>query len=240
SRVHRHAGCLCRPGRTRALPDRWPGNARIDPGGRRRHHRRPARHRHRSHARLAAKAHCLRRAGTLTCKTQTWPRRSTMRRIVHSLLIIIACLSLLAGCGDNAESTSAAAAENADPIVIGSTNFPEQLILANIYADVLEARGFTVEKRLNLGSREIVFPALEAGEIDVMPEYTGALLAYLTDEEGGEHEQQDVADAVQENLPAGLVMLDISPAEDKDALVVTAETAEKHDLNSISDLQGVV
>ncbi|HLQ86350.1 MAG TPA: ABC transporter substrate-binding protein, partial [Salinisphaeraceae bacterium] len=55
----------------------------------------------------------------------------------------------------------------------------------------------------------------------------------------GEHEQQDVADAVQENLPAGLVMLDISPAEDKDALVVTAETAEKHDLNSISDLQGV-
>ncbi|HLQ85452.1 MAG TPA: glycine betaine ABC transporter substrate-binding protein, partial [Salinisphaeraceae bacterium] len=153
-----------------------------------------------------------------------------MRRLVHSLLIVSACLGLLAACGDDPDNGSAAA-DNADPIVIGSTNFPEQLILANIYADVLEARGFEVEKRLNLGSREIVFPALESGEIDVMPEYTGALLAYLTDEEGGEHEQQDVADAVQENLPAGLVMLDISPAEDKDALVVTAETAEKHDLN---------
>src|SRR5699024_789505 len=160
---------------------------------------------------------------------------SVMRRLVHSLLIVSACLGLLAACGDDPDNGSAAA-DNADPIVIGSTNFPEQLILANIYADVLEARGFEVEKRLNLGSREIVFPALESGEIDVMPEYTGALLAYLTDEEGGEHEQQDVADAVQENLPAGLVMLDISPAEDKDALVVTAETAEKHDLNSISDL----
>src|SRR5699024_105418 len=119
----------------------------------------------------------------------------------------------------------------------GSTNFPEQLVLAHIYADVLEARDIAVETRLNLGSREIVFPALKAGEIDVLPEYTGALLAYLTSGEATASKPQAMAAALQQALPDGIVRLQPAQAQDKDALVVTQATADKYNLRTVSDLK---
>ena len=127
----------------------------------------------------------------------------------------------------------------AERVVVGSTNFPEQLILANIYADVLEARGVDVRTRLNLGSREIVFPALREGEIDILPEYTGALLAHLTEGQSKAHSEKEVIKELKKALPSGIVMLKPAEAQDKDALVVTRETAEKHDLQTVSDLKGV-
>lgn len=167
-----------------------------------------------------------------------------MRRILQGLIIAAACLVLLAACGDGSETASAP--ENAgsdtkyqEPVIIGSTNFPEQLILAHIYAKVLKARGVPVEMRLNLGSREIVFPALKAGEIDILPEYTGALLAYLKPTEVKVEKSKAVAEALRKALPKDIVMLEIAEAQDKDALVVTQETAEKYNLQTISDLQGV-
>src|SRR5699024_9858680 len=135
----------------------------------------------------------------------------------------------------------AASASNADtePVVIGSTNFPEQLILANIYAKTLESRGVAVETRLNLGSREIVFPALRAGEVDIMPEYSGALLAYLSNGETDAQTAEEVISGLQQALPDELIMLEPGQAQDKDALVVTQATADEHGLETISDLQGV-
>lgn len=131
-------------------------------------------------------------------------------------------------------AVSGAAAER---VVVGSTNFAEQLILANIYAYVLEDRGVEVRKRLNLGSREIVYPALLAGEVDILPEYTGALLAHVS--EGGEipaREEDEVIRLLREALPDELVMLEPSSAQDKDTLVVRPETAEKYGLETFSDL----
>jgi len=128
----------------------------------------------------------------------------------------------------------------AQRVVVGSTNFAEQLILANIYAEVLEDRGIEVEKRLNLGSREIVYPALTSGEIDLLPEYTGALLAHLS--EGGEipaRKPDEVAARLREALPDSLEMLEPADAQNKDTLVVRAETAEKHNLKTFSDLAAV-
>src|SRR5512144_613468 len=74
--------------------------------------------------------------------------------------------------------TSGAATPN-DTIVVGSANFVESQILAEIYAQALAAKGVTVEKRLNIGSREAYIPALQDGSIDLIPEYTGVLLQYF-------------------------------------------------------------
>lgn len=134
----------------------------------------------------------------------------------------------------------AAGTASAQRVVVGSTNFAEQLILANIYAEVLEDRGIEVEKRLNLGSREIVYPALTSGEIDLLPEYTGALLAHLS--EDGEipaRKPGEVARKLREALPDSLEMLEPADAQNKDTLVVRAETAEEHGLETFSDLAAV-
>ena len=151
-------------------------------------------------------------------------------------------LPALAGAAALAAGTLAGsgAAQADDTLIVGSTNFPEQLILANMYEDMLEARGVVeVETRLNLGSREIVFPALQSGEIEALPEYTGALLAHVTGGETQARKPDDVLAQLRQNLPEGIVALEPSPAQDKDALVVRPETAEKHNLTTVSDLADV-
>src|SRR5687768_2680419 len=80
-------------------------------------------------------------------------------------------------------TTTAAHGHDAGPVItVGSSNFSENVILAEIYAGALEAAGFTVERKLNLGSREIAQPALRSGEIDFLPEYVGTLLTFLKGE----------------------------------------------------------
>lgn len=149
------------------------------------------------------------------------------KKILQSLVLGLGMLAVIPGYA-------------AERVVVGSTNFAEQLILANIYAEVLADRGIEVEKRLNLGSRELVYPALLAGEIDILPEYTGALLAHLS--EGGEipaRGEQEVIRRLGEALPDELVMLEAASAQDKDTLVVRPETAEKYGLSTFSDLAPV-
>ncbi|WP_438766270.1 ABC transporter substrate-binding protein [Kushneria sp. TE3] len=155
-------------------------------------------------------------------------------------------LAALAGCsdGDNEADDNTTAQNdsgNQASVTIGSTNFPEQLILANIYADVLRGDGVNVNTRLNLGSREVVFPALTNGEIDLLPDYTGALMTYLDQDEAhvDARNSEDVMTALREVLPDGLEALDASPAEDRDALVVTRETADQYGLETFSDLAPV-
>lgn len=146
------------------------------------------------------------------------------------LQIVLAGIAMLAVAGT----------ATAQRVVVGSTNFAEQLILANVYAEVLEDRGIDVEKRLNLGSREIVYPALTSGEIDLLPEYTGALLAHVS--EDGElpaRKADEVSQMLREALPDSLEMLEPSDAQNKDTLVVREETADKHDLETFSDLAEV-
>ncbi len=120
-------------------------------------------------------------------------------------------------------------------ITVGSTNFGEQEILAQIYAAALEDAGYSVQLKTQLGSREIVNPALKSGEIDMMAEYTGALLNF----EGGTpstDSDQTFSDLQAAIGGSGLVALDYSPAQDKDGLVVTAATAAALGVTTISDL----
>ena len=152
----------------------------------------------------------------------------------------------LAGCGgDTGEdplATGGGGSENGDggSVVIGSANFPENALLAEIYSGALEAAGVETETKLNIGSREVYLKALEPGDesVDIFPEYTGVLRDYF-DQSKNASESEAVYEELVEVLPDYLTVLDPSTAEDKDAVVVTQETAEEFDLEAIGDLAPV-
>jgi osmoprotectant transport system substrate-binding protein len=163
-----------------------------------------------------------------------------MRRIRLGGAAVAACLALLlAACGGGDDALEGGTQPNEQSsVTVGSTNFSEQLILAEMYAAVLKKAGVNVDTRLNLGAREVVFPALEKGEIDLLPEYNGSALSFLNPDA-----TQTTADEVNTALAPlldgkGLVALEPSPAEDKDGFAVTKETADKYGLAKISDLKG--
>ncbi|MDP8978517.1 MAG: ABC transporter substrate-binding protein [Actinomycetota bacterium] len=162
-------------------------------------------------------------------------RRSTLGAVV----VLLAVLTGACAGGDALQGGGGGdGGGGGGPIIVGSANFPEQLVLANMYAQVLEDAGVKTRTRLNLGSREVVFPALKSGEINLLPEYTGALLDFVAGE-STVTEPDAVYEALQEELPDGLVALEPSEAQDKDGLAVLPETAEEHDLETYSDLEPV-
>jgi osmoprotectant transport system substrate-binding protein len=123
---------------------------------------------------------------------------------------------------------------------VGSTNFGEQEIVAELYAQVLESAGAKVERKFKLGNREVVAPALEKGDIDLYPEYVGSYLSFL---DKAATVPTDVAAAVAQLATAAatksIVLGAAAPAEDKNGFVVTAATASKYKLAKMSDLAGV-
>lgn len=155
---------------------------------------------------------------------------------------VLAALSVsalaLTACGGDSDPLSAGGGEsNSDPnsIVVGSANFTESEIIANIYAEVLRVNGFDVDTTLNIGSREAYIPAVRDGSIDVIPDYTGNLLQYL-DPEATATSSDDVNAALPDALGSELVIAEPAPAEDKDSIVVTRETADRWNLETIGDL----
>src|SRR5450432_563842 len=120
-------------------------------------------------------------------------------------------------------------------IKVGSANFPENVLLAEIYAEALKDQGATISTTLNIGSREKYVPALEDGSIDLLPEYNGSILQYL-DKTATATTPDDVFAALQKALPPSLIVLTQSAAQDSDAIVVTQTTATKYSLKSIADL----
>lgn len=139
----------------------------------------------------------------------------------------------------------AAACSNSDPlgpetrdlksIVVGSSDFPESEILAEIYAQALEANGFDVGRRMGIGSRETYVPALKDHSIDLVPEYIGNLLQYFEPDS-----KATMLDAVElelyQRLPGDLSILTPSPASDTDTVTVASGTASSWNLKTIADL----
>jgi osmoprotectant transport system substrate-binding protein len=164
-----------------------------------------------------------------------------MKKSRLTAAVAVAALSLtLAACGsdDPADSTGSGEKSASDTITVGSAAFPENEIIAEIYAQGLEAKGVKVEKKLNIGAREVYIPALESGEIDLLPEYSGNLLSFV-DPKATATAPEEIEDALEDALPAKLEVLDAAPAEDKDSLNVTPEFAEKNSLTSIADLKAI-
>jgi osmoprotectant transport system substrate-binding protein len=123
-------------------------------------------------------------------------------------------------------------------ITVGSTNFYEQEILGEIFAQTLEGHGMTVERKFQLGNREIVFPALESGDIDVLAEYAASVLEHVNGGAGeATTDAQETADKLRTALEAkGLTALDVAEATDQNGFVVSKATADKYGLVKLSDL----
>lgn len=164
-----------------------------------------------------------------------------MKRFLTGFATAAVAALALTACGGSGDPLAGGGGGNAqapapdDVIRIGSANFTENQLLAEIYAAALEAEGVTLERNLNIGSRETYIPGLEDGSIDLIPEYTGNLLQYV-DEQATATEAQEVYDQVVANVPEGLEVLEMSAAENKDAVVVTQETADRYQAQSIADL----
>jgi osmoprotectant transport system substrate-binding protein len=142
---------------------------------------------------------------------------------------------LVAGAAIAALTLSGCAQAEGDPIVIGSQAYYSNEIIAEVYAQVLEDAGYTVDRQFSLGQRDVYVPALLAGEVDLFPEYTGNLLQYF-DPSASQTAADEVYQALTAALPEGLTALAMSPASDQDSYNVTAEFAAANNLVSIADL----
>jgi len=122
-------------------------------------------------------------------------------------------------------------------VVVGSANFPESELLAEIYAQALQAKGIKVTPKLNIGSREVYYPQIEKGTISIFPEYNGALLSVAVDPKSTAKTTAEVDAALTAKLPSSLEILNPSSAVDADSVTVTQATAAKYHLKSIEDLK---
>jgi osmoprotectant transport system substrate-binding protein len=175
------------------------------------------------------------------------------------LLILILALSALfvVACGDEEEPAATATPATSDSggggkiernadnskvqLTIGSKNFTEQKVLGEIYAQGLEAAGYTINKDLNLGDQDIALAAVKSGEISAYPEYTGtALLAFFGKQ--ADELPKDPQAAYEEAKAGfeeqGLTAFPPTPFTSSNEVAVTAETAQELGLEKISDLEG--
>ncbi|GAB2448394.1 osmoprotectant transport system substrate-binding protein [Conyzicola lurida] len=155
-------------------------------------------------------------------------------------VVMVGASLALSGCAssDPLDTDTGSDTADSDTIVIGSQAYYSNEIIAEIYAQALENADFTVERQFNIGQRDAYLPELEAGSVNLFPEYTGNLLQYyVPDTEATASD--DVYAALADALPEGLTVLDQSPATDQDSYNVTSDFAEANDLTTIADLANV-
>ena len=168
-------------------------------------------------------------------------------------------LAAVAGCSSSSSSSSSApssaaaspststsASSGSNPlsgggasgsVVVGSANFPESELLAEVYAIALQDKGVKATTKLNIGDREVYYPQVVKGAITIFPEYNGALLSGEVDPTSTAKTTAAVDAALTAKLPSSLEILNPAPAQDSDALTVTAAPAAKYHLKSIADLK---
>lgn len=122
-------------------------------------------------------------------------------------------------------------------LTVGAVSFAENQIVAEMYAQVLEEAGFSVSRQIDLRSREIVYPAIESGEIDIAPEYVGTLTLFLEPDAEGGSDPEAIRSELEPLLAEdGIAILEISDANDTNAFAVTQETADEFGITTLSDL----
>ena len=124
-------------------------------------------------------------------------------------------------------------------VVVGSANFPESEVLAEVYALALQKAGVKATTKLNIGAREIYYPQVQKGAITIIPEYNGTLLTVEVDKTSTAKTTADVDAALAAKLPSTLTVLNPAPGQDSDSIAVTQAAAAKYKLKSIADLKSV-
>ena len=151
---------------------------------------------------------------------------------------LAACSSGGSGSGSSTSSSNPLAPTAAKgTVVVGSANFPENELLAEIYVLALQDKHVKVTSKFNIGAREVYYPQIEKGAISIIPEYNGALLTTSVNTSSTAATTAQVDSALQAKLPSSLEILTPSSAQDKDSVTVTQATAAKDHLKSIADLK---
>ena len=171
--------------------------------------------------------------------------------------LAVAGVAAVAACSSSSSSSSSApaasgssasASSGSNPlgggsssgsVVVGSANFPENEVLAEVYVLALQKAGVKATTKLNIGAREVYYPQIEKGAVTIIPEYNGTLLTVELDPTSTAKTTADVDAALTAKLPATLTVLNPAPAQDSDSITVTQATADKYNLKSIADLTPV-
>src|SRR2546428_4932988 len=172
-------------------------------------------------------------------------------RLHRALALGASMLVLLSACTTGGGSTSAPSTQASAPatssapppqIKIGSDGFYEAKLMAEIYAQALEAKGYTIDRTgIGIGARKVSAPALESGKIDLKPEYIGSGLAFYEPgkQTGDPKANQTELQSVLTGNGAGITVLDFTPAQDQNAFVVRKDTADQLKLTKMSDVTAV-
>ncbi|AVH55348.1 MULTISPECIES: ABC transporter substrate-binding protein [Streptomyces] len=171
--------------------------------------------------------------------------RSTKTSATYAVSLLVVATAALTGCGSSDDSGKndplQGDAAKGGTVVVGSNNFPESILLADIYGEALKSKDIKVSYKLNIGSRETTYGLIKNGTLTVLPEYNGALLAYL-DAKAAPKTVEETNKAITAKLDAKLALLEPSEAQDKDAVALNEATAKKYNLtdkSTIADLADV-
>jgi len=161
---------------------------------------------------------------------------------VRLAALAVAAVLLLAGCGGGGKPATGASGDDpaTAPLRIGTKNFPEQFLLGELYKQALEAKGFPVELKTNIGSSEVIHQALSDGALDMYPEYVGVLLSEVANvrtRPSSPRAAYRLAQAFEQRN--GFTLLGMTPFSDANALAVTPAYARRHDVRGIADLRRV-
>jgi glycine betaine/choline ABC-type transport system substrate-binding protein len=167
------------------------------------------------------------------------------RRFIIGAALAAVCALALSACGGLNEDSSSGnsgggstATKKNITVRLASNDFTEQAILGEIYKQVLEKNGYTVDYKAGLGSREVVAPALESGQIDMYIEYAGSALAILAGKEGVKDPQQIYDELKAYYATKKITPLEQAPMSDSNAFTVTQQTSSSQGLKSLTDLPG--
>lgn len=178
-------------------------------------------------------------------RTRMLARALTVGVVVVSTAALAACSSS-GGTPKKSGSAGGGSTSNSLPgkgkptFVLGDKNFSEEYLLGDLYQQALEAKGYTVKLKPNLGSSEIADKALQSGQIDGLPEYTGVIyteLAHLGDQP--KSAEVTLQGATSYESKRGVSVLAPTPFQDKDGVAVLKAYAAKHNLKTIGDLKNV-
>ena len=176
--------------------------------------------------------------------------KRTLKAAVSAMAVPVVLTAVLAGCSSsskssgpttttsNASGSTASTAQSAGSLTVGSADFTESALLADIYADALQSKGVTITKKLDIGERSVYWKAMQDGSISFIPEYNGSILDYLSPTATAKS-TADVTAALPAAIGSSLTALQAAPAQDSDTITVTKATAAKYHLSSIADLASV-
>jgi osmoprotectant transport system substrate-binding protein len=168
-----------------------------------------------------------------------------------TVIVTVLAGALLAACGSSSKSSSSTASTSTPSttaatgpgagkpaVTLGDKNFAEENILGQLYAQALRAKGFTVNLKSEIGSTELIYKALKAGQIDGYPEYTGVLLSAVAEQKTSPtSEQQAYEQAKAFMAKNGFTLLEKTPFYDTNVLITLPTYASEHKLSSIGDLK---